>query len=228
MFKLIKIMFNFFKSQKSAPLKELTEEEFESAKFKARIVFVDDEEVSHIKRLRNDGYNIAEFTDIENIDDFTRKKYHVLILDIQGVGQNISPKSEGWGILKYLKKECPNLVIIMFTGAEWSITKYKKEAEQADDFIGKDLEFLDFKSKLDEGIKKAFSPKFHYEIEKEKILKEIQNVTTINEIKSIIDNYGSDKKTALKKIKKITSNETVISSVENLLSITESVLKLIA
>jgi len=228
MFKLIKIMFNLFKSKTPAPLKELTDEEFEAAKFKARIAFIDDEEVSHIKRLRNDGYNITDFTDIENIDDFIRKKYHVIILDIQGVGQNISPKSEGWGILKYLKKECPNLVVIMFTGAEWSITKYKDEAEQADDFIGKDLEFLDFKSKLDEGIRKAFSPKFHYDIEKKKILKELNNVNTINEIKNIIDSYGSDKKTALKKIKKITSNKSVIASVENLLSITESILKLIA
>lgn len=225
---MIKTILSSFKSEKSAPLNELTDEEFEAAKFKARIAFVDDEEVSHIKRLRVDGYNISDFTDIDNIDDFTRKKYHVIILDIQGVGQNISPKSEGWGILKYLKKECPNVVVIMFTGAEWSITKYKEEAEQADDFIGKDLEFLDFKSKLDEGIKKAFSPRFHYEIEKKKILKEIQNVNTINEIKSIIDRYGADRKTALKKIKKITSNKTVISSVENLLSITNSILKLIA
>ncbi len=79
----------------------------------------------------------------DKIDDFLRKKYNVLILDIQGVGQNISPQSEGWGILKYLKQANPNLVVIMFTGAEWSITKYKDEASVADDFIGKDLEFLD-------------------------------------------------------------------------------------
>jgi muramidase (phage lysozyme) len=43
----------------------------------------------------------------------------------------------------------------------------------ADDFIGKDLEYLDFKSKLDSAIKKAFSPKFQFEITKQQIRSEL-------------------------------------------------------
>lgn len=210
----------FRKSKKPdpSPVKELTAEELDEIKFKARIAFVDDEEISHVERLRTDGYNIAQFDDIENIDDFLRKKYHVVMLDIQGVGQKISPQSEGWGILKYLKAANPNLVIIMFTGAEWSITKYKNEADVADDFIGKDLEFLDFKSKLDNGIKKAFSPSYHFEIEKQKMLKEVSSLATLEQIKEAIDRYGGDKKTALEEIKKITSNKRVLESSERILS----------
>ena len=213
---------NWFRKEKkleSSPIKELTQVEFEKAKFKARIAFVDDEEIVHIERLREDGYNIHTTSDIENIDNFLRKKYHVVVLDIQGIGQNISPKSEGWGILKYLKNECPNLVVIMYTGAEWSITKYKDEAEQADDFIGKDLEFLDFKSKLDNGIRKAFSPQFHFEIEKKNISKEIANANTIAQIKGILDSYGGNKQAALKEVKKVTNNSSVLESVDKFLSV---------
>ena len=97
MFKLIKNLFTKNENSKSielAPLKELTNDEFEKSKFKARIAFIDDEEISHIKRLQSDGYNITHFPDIDNIDDFIRKKYHVVVLDIQGIGQKIAPKTE--------------------------------------------------------------------------------------------------------------------------------------
>ena len=223
--------FSLFKSKKEpilAPLKELTFDELEKIKFQARIAFVDDEEIPHVNRLREDGYNITQYEDIENIDDFLRKKYHLIIIDIQGVGQNISPKSEGWGILKYLKKAAPNLIVIMFTGAEWSITKYKDEANVADDFIGKDLEFLDFKSKLDNGIKKAFSPKYHFEIEKSRILKEISNTQTVEQIKLIVEKYGSDKTTALTEIKKITQNKNVIESMDGFFSIINHIKSLVS
>lgn len=216
------------KSLEPAPLKELTAEEFEKSKFNARIAFVDDEDISHVDRLREDGYSITHFSDIENIDDFVRKKYHVVVLDIQGVGKNIAPKTEGWGILKYLKNSCPNIVVIMFTGAEWSITKYKEEAERADDFIGKDLEFLDFKSKLDNGIKKAFSPKYHFEIEKKNLTKELTNSNSLEQIKTIIDNYGANKELALSEVKKLSDNKKVIEGIDNLLSITNSISLLLA
>jgi hypothetical protein len=226
--KIIKSFFNSSKKEKKEvvekkPLKELTSEEFENIKFKARVAFVDDEEISHIKRLQTDGYNITPYSDIENIDDFVRKKYNVVVLDIQGVGQNIAPKSGGWGILKYLKKNHPHIVVIMFTGAEWSITKYKDEASEADDFIGKDVDFLDFKAKLDDGIKKAFSINYHYEIERKKIVAEISNTKTIEEIKSIIDDYGLNKEETISKVKEKTTNINVLESIDSLLSIGKTI-----
>lgn len=219
-------MFGLFSRKKNIdtkPLKELTPEEFEKIKFKARIAFVDDEEISHIPRLQKDGYNITHFSDVENIDDFIRKKYHLVVLDIQGVGQEIAPESEGWGILKYLKNNCPNLVVIMFTGAEWSITKYKEEADIADNFIGKDLEFLDFKSKLDDGIKMAFSPSYHFKIAKDRLGREIANAETLEQIEALVRANGSSKKQTLNEVKKITSNVNVLETIETLTGITESI-----
>ena len=53
---------SWFKSEpKISPIKEFTHEEFEKVKFKARIAFVDDEEIAHVERLRKDGYNIITF-----------------------------------------------------------------------------------------------------------------------------------------------------------------------
>jgi DNA-binding response OmpR family regulator len=209
-------------------VKELSNEEFDSIKFKARVALIDDEEVTHVERLKNDGYNISHFPDIKNIDDFIRKRYHVVILDIQGIGKDVSPQSEGWGVLKYLKTEFPHIVVIMFTGAEWSITKYRDQASLADDFIGKDLEFLDFKAKLDAGIRKAFSPSFHFEVERKKLSAEINNAQNFERISAILEKYGRNRTKALKEIKKITSDGDVLQSVDNYLSIIGSVFSLLA
>lgn len=89
------------------------------------------------------------------------------------------------------------------------------------------MEYLDFKTKLDAAIKKAFSPKFHFEIERNLIAKEITNADTFNKIKEIVDLYGQDKDKALKKINKVTDNTKVIESVDTYLSIVGSILSLL-
>ena len=227
---LMRPMINFFKKifngKEIEPIREFTSEELEQLKLKARIALVDDDEISHVKRLQKDGYNIVDFPDITEIDDFIRRKYHVVILDIQGIGKNLSETTEGWGILKYLKTECPHLVVIMFSGADWSVTKYKHLVDLADDFIGKDVEFLDFKSKVDAAIRKAFSPKFHFEIERKKLMQEITNAETFEKIAAIVNRYGRDKEKAIKEIKKITTNGEVIKGVTNYLSVINSIIKL--
>lgn len=222
---LLNLNLNFGKKEKR--ISEIPFEQLEKIKFKARVAVVDDEEVPLIEKLQKDGYNITKYSDVDEIDSFIRKKYNVLVLDIQGVGKNIAGEKEGWGILSYLKNECPHLVIIVFTGADWSITKFKEIADLADFVIGKDLEYLDFKAKLDAAIKKAFSPKFHFEIEKNMIAKEITNADTFNKIKEIVDSYGKDKDKAMKKINNITDNSKVINSVDNYLSIISSIVSLL-
>ncbi len=223
---LLSFIRNIFKGKTIEPIREFSSDELEQLKLKARIALVDDDEITHVKRLQKDGYNIVDLSDITEIDDFIRRKYHVVILDIQGIGKNISETSEGWGILKYLKSECPHLVVIMFTGADWSVTKYKHLVDLADDFMGKDLEFLDFKSKLDAAIRKAFSPKFHFEIERKKLTQEISNAETFEKISAIVNKHGRDKEKALKEVRKITTNDEVIKGVNNYLSIINSIFKL--
>lgn len=204
---------------------DFNNDEFEKAKFKARIAVVDDEEISHVKRLRNEGYNIIDYTDIESIDEFINKKYHVVVLDIQGIGRKLAGAAEGWGILKYLKKECPHLVVIMFTGADWSITRYKAQADLADDFIGKDLEYLDFKSKLDSAIKKAFSTAFQFDVTKKQIQSELSQ-DMLKKIELALYKHQGDKTKTLNEIKEITTKPSVLSSMDSLLSIINSIKEL--
>jgi DNA-binding NarL/FixJ family response regulator len=223
---LINFNFNFGKS--NSKIREISNEEFDKIKFKARIAIVDDEEVPAASHLQSDGYNIAKLSDIEEIDSFIRKKYHVVVLDIQGIGKKISEIKEGWGILKYLKEEHPHIVVVVFTGADWSITKYKEYSDLADYVIGKDLEYLDFKIKLDAAIRKSFSPQFHFEIAKRKISKEIADADTILKIENIVKKHGLNSDKAISKVKKITPNQFAVQNVSNYLSIISSIFNLVS
>lgn len=209
----------------SKPLKEFSVEQMDKLKFKCRIAFVDDEEQPYVERLQKDGYSITPLEDIENIDAFMNNRYQVVILDIQGVGKKLSPGSEGWGVLKYIKNEYPHTIVIMYTGAEWSITKYQDLASLADDFIGKDLEFLDFKTKIDAGIKKAFSFKYHFDIEKQIMKKEISDASTLQEIEDIVFKYGQDHDKVMRKISK--KPKEILSHVESFLSIASNLIGLL-
>ncbi len=115
----------------------------------------------------------------------------------------------------------------MFTGADWSITKFRQQADQADDFIGKDSDYLDFKYSLDTAIRKAFSAKYHLDINKKQLLKYINKTESPEEILEIINTYGRNKEVTLEKVKEKTDNREVIKTVTELLNMVKSFTDLI-
>ena len=211
------------RSREAEVVNELSASELDRAKFKARIAFVDDEELPHTRRLRDDGYNITDFADIDHMDDFIRKKFDVVVLDIQGVGAKLTTNTEGWGLLKYLKNAAPHIVVIVFTGAEWSITKYKEQADLADDFIGKDSEFLDFKTKLDAAIRRAFSPSYHIELELLRIKKSMVEAKDTAAIEQIVRTYSFKRDKAMSAARKVTNKTEVLQGMDALFSILEHI-----
>lgn len=209
-------------------LKDFEFDQMLKLKGKAKIAIVDDEEIPHIKKLNDDGYTIQEFSDIQNIDEFISWKYNIVVLDIQGIGKELSSNSGGWKILNYIKSVSPHTVVIMFTGADWSIKDHKSDLQLADDFLSKDLEFLDFKMKLDEAIKKCFSYHYHFEIEKKRIEKIIKNTNEIREIEGIVFKYGKDKTETLSQLRNNKTNIDAIGIVDNFLSIASNITQLIS
>jgi DNA-binding NtrC family response regulator len=207
------------------PLVDFPKEEFNQLKHKARIAIVDDEDVPHAIRLRRDGYNIADFPDIDYIDSFLKNEYHIIILDIQGVGKKLDSTSDGWSILKYIKEKSPHTIVLLFTGVEWSL-RYRDLADLSDDYLTKDIEFLNFKEKLDKAIEKAFSFKYHFEVEKKKFEKELSG-KSIEEVQEILFTHGRDKEKAMREVRKISSNVNIMSLADNFLSISNSIIQLL-
>ncbi|MCY4418893.1 MAG: hypothetical protein OXB93_03490 [Cytophagales bacterium] len=201
--------------------KDPTLEDIERLKMKARIAIVDDEEVPYAKSLTNNGYNIHYYSDIDNIDEFLRKRYHVIVLDIQGVGKELSKKHQGFGVLKYIKSECPHVVILVYTGGRFSFAMYREESTLADDFIDKDVDFLEFKLKTDEAIRKAFSPSYHADIREKTLKKEIDNMETYEKVLRIMEkHHPMEKEKIISQLKKTAPNagNRLVQKVEHYLA----------
>ena len=198
-----------------------TIEDIENLKLKARIAVVDDEEVPYIKPLLANGYNVRYYSDIDNIDEFVRKRYHVIVLDIQGIGKELSQKHQGFGILKYIKSEYPHVVILVYTGGRFSFAMYREESTLADDFLDKDIDFLEFKLKIDSAVRRAFSPSYHAEVRERTLKKEIEDYDTYEKVSKILTrHHPMDKHRILGKVRKVTksSNNKLVQKVENYLS----------
>jgi len=128
---------------------------------RARILFIDDEDVPQIKILIAEGFSIEHWKDIENnLNKLESGDYDIIFLDIAGVGERYS-REGAIGILKDIKKCNPAVIVIAFSGQKFDIeqTKFFK---LADDVLKKDAGPLEIKTKIEEFLKEKFSVTFYW------------------------------------------------------------------
>lgn len=98
---------------------------------RARILFIDDEDVPQIKILKAEGFTIEHWKDIKNnLNKIEGGDYDIIFLDIAGVGERYS-REGAIGILKDIKKCNPAVIVIAFSGQKFDIeqTKFFKLAD---------------------------------------------------------------------------------------------------
>lgn len=128
---------------------------------RARILFIDDEDVPQIKILKAEGFTIEHWKDIKNnLNKIEGGDYDIIFLDIAGVGERYS-REGAIGILKDIKKCNPAVIVIAFSGQKFDIeqTKFFK---LADDVLKKDAGPIEIKTKIEEFLKEKFSVTFYW------------------------------------------------------------------
>jgi hypothetical protein len=198
---------------RKAPFFQISADIHDKVTFKVRIAFIGNKETTYPERLSQEGYNITRYNDILNMDDFIRKEYHVVILDVLTSGKNLSPNEGGWGLLKYLKENHPHIIVIISIGADYPINQYYKLATRADDVIDISIEFLDFKEALDNSIKKVFSADYHLWVIKSKLIDKIPDSKSLHEISRIIENYGGNESKMKRLLKKYGIDSELIKTI---------------
>jgi DNA-binding response OmpR family regulator len=84
---------------------------------RTRILVIDDAPNEFpFKVLRDQGYSIDHWPDVENLPKLESGFYDIIILDIGGVGQALDPNKEGAGVLAHLKKVNPAQIIVANSG----------------------------------------------------------------------------------------------------------------
>lgn len=89
----------------------------EEIKKSAKILFIDDEDSSSkLSVIRNAGWNVNQINEVTNFDSEDIKSADIIFMDYVGVGKILTPKEEGIGLLKSIKKRYPNKFIIFYSG----------------------------------------------------------------------------------------------------------------
>ena len=99
------------------------------------ILFVDDNEelqTTISRTMIDEGYNIILASDGEQaIDKLQKEIVHLVLLDL-----NI-PKIDGWKVLAFVKRQFPNIRVLIFTAYGNLTNSIRAKKEGADEFLEK-------------------------------------------------------------------------------------------
>lgn len=105
------------------------------------ILVVDDEEALRTvlsNELTGEGYNVETVTDgDEAITIVQEKPFDLILLDIK------MPKVDGFEVLKFVKKNYPQIKVIMLTGFADLKNAIESKKYGAEDFISKPYDLVD-------------------------------------------------------------------------------------
>lgn len=121
------------------------------------IGYIDDEEFWPHKNLSALGYRVTEIGDIKSIEEV--RSFPIVLCDLMGVGNKIDPVLQGAQIISEVKTNFPNIFVIAYTGANLQSRPAKRASLLADKFLKKDADIDEWKTTLDDLVKKATDPK---------------------------------------------------------------------
>lgn len=108
---------------------------------KSRILVVDDEEPLRMvlgNELSTSGYDVATAADgDEAITVIQNKRFDLVLLDIK------MGKTDGFEVLKFIKKNFPALKVIMLTGFADLKNAIESKKNGAEDFVSKPYDLVD-------------------------------------------------------------------------------------
>ena len=128
---------------------------------RARVLVIDDMEFAYLVLFKKDGYTIEKWDDVNDLTKLESGYFDILLLDIQGVGKDLS-QEQGLGILKHLRKTCPTQIIIAYSNADFSL-KYQNFFRMADETLSKSDDYVQFKRTVDRFLADRFSLGFYIE-----------------------------------------------------------------
>lgn len=139
-------------------------------KQRAKILLIDDDpEAIPYQFLQKESYSIETWATVESVERLERGTYDIIILDIQGVAQHIDPERDGFGVLKILKENNPNQMIIACSGQDYD-PETSDFFNLADDKLSKPVKPEHLKRKVDRLLRLRFDARFRWEETREHLI----------------------------------------------------------
>lgn len=94
------------------------------------------------------GYNaVCAHDGVEAIEILNNMNFDLVITDLR------MPKMDGWALMKYVKKEIPELPVVLITGYHSMHTEVKASKSSADGYISKPFSIVEIKKLLENILK---------------------------------------------------------------------------
>ncbi len=120
----------------------------EAVRKHARILVIDDHELPAQTSFERDGYHFERWAEVKNLSQLTDGHYHLILLDIQGVGLNESPDLQGLGILRHVKQANPAQPVIVYSSQPTKVS-YREHLALADAVLDKGMSYVEYKEHVD-------------------------------------------------------------------------------
>ncbi|WP_249521667.1 hypothetical protein [Microbacterium sp. ER1] len=114
----------------------------------ARILVIDDSAFPFKSQFEKDGYHIERWATIKNLSQLTDGHYHVILLDIHGVGLNVDPDRQGIGVLAHIKETNPAQPVLVYSAKPHGVRAID-QLKLADGVLDKSQAYVDYKSSID-------------------------------------------------------------------------------
>lgn len=183
-----------------------------------QIAIIDDNEVPYLENLRNNGFSITHYSDINGFEAI--KSYPIIICDIKGVGRNLGSINEGAHIIRETRRLYPDKYIIAMSSAVYNI-KWVKLLDDADDKIIRDADVDQVIDALNQAVSTMRCPKERW-LRVRKNLLAVHNLDLFDVWKieqEFIKSLISNDRTSFEKSKIIThSNDMIKGLLVNFIS----------
>ena len=123
----------------------------------SRILVIDDHVFPAMKNFERDGYHFERGPSVKNLSQLTDGHWHVILLDIQGVGLAESPDLQGLGILRHVKRSNPAQPVIVYSAQPQKVSS-SEYLLLADAVIDKGMSYLEYKERVDDLLVRHATP----------------------------------------------------------------------
>lgn len=120
----------------------------ETVRKHAHVLVIDDHELPSQDTFERDGYHFERWAEVKNLSQLTDGHFHLILLDIQGVGLNEDPHLQGLGILRHIKRTNPSQPVIIYSSQNQNLAAHDILA-LADAHLDKAATYLEYKEQVD-------------------------------------------------------------------------------
>lgn len=131
----------------------------EEVRKRARILVIDDQEWPAQAMFERDGYHIERWAEIKNLSQLTDGHFHVILLDVNGVGLKEDPKLQGLGILSAIKTSNIAQPVVLYSAAKQGLSS-SAYIQLADAVLDKKSSYIDFKHEVDGLLLRTATPAY--------------------------------------------------------------------